>query len=153
MKKVRQYNTICILHYCIFMFSLHLLISPLQARRRGLIVSTPFVCLSVCPSRFSFPDFFSLFLHVLNSFLVCEYISMGYRSSSSLGTIDLFLAHLDEVEGAYAIALLSASTFTLQVRVTRTGAFPPYYRSHINQTCMDDASEDAYYSVWYVCCI
>ena len=43
---------------------------------------------------FSFPDFFSVLLQILNSILVCEYISMGYRSSSSLVTIDLFLQEL-----------------------------------------------------------
>ena len=49
--------------------------------------------------------------------------------------------------------LTHISSLNEQVKVTGTSLFLPYYKSYINKTCMDDASEDAYYNAWYAGCI
>ena len=40
-----------------------------------------------------------------------------------------------------------------QVKQNGTGPFLPNYKSYINKTCMDDASEDAHNNAWYGGCI
>ena len=52
------------------------------------------VCLPVCPSHFSFPDFSLSSFEILTLNLVYEFVMTKYRSGLSLVTLDKFLREL-----------------------------------------------------------
>ena len=59
----------------------------------------------------SFPDFFLLFLQILNWKLACRYRAMSYRASSSLVLIDLFYAELWPLDLANFMKMSVFQTF------------------------------------------